>query len=61
MIEQNLLLILVLLPFLGAIAAATLPVNAHNAAAWLSGFTMVAGGVILAGLYGPVMAGAVPL
>lgn len=59
MIEQNLLLILVLLPFLGAIAAATLPVNAHNAAAWLSGFTMVAGGVILAGLYGPVMAGAV--
>ncbi|MFT3687535.1 monovalent cation/H+ antiporter subunit A [Paenirhodobacter sp.] len=59
MIEQNLLLILVLLPFLGAVVAATLPVNAHNAAAWLSGFTMLGGLVILVGLYPTVMQGVV--
>ena len=51
MIEQNLILILVLLPFLGAIAAATLPVNAHGAAAWVSGLSLAAGLVILLTLW----------
>jgi len=51
MFEQNLLLILALLPFGGAIAAATLPDNARNAEAWLSGLVMVAGLVMLAALY----------
>ncbi|VDC23439.1 monovalent cation/H+ antiporter subunit A [Pseudogemmobacter humi] len=51
MIEQNLILILVLLPFLGAILAATLPVNAHNAAAWVSGLSLGAGLLLLAVLY----------
>lgn len=59
MIEQNLLLILVLLPFVGAVAAATLPVNAHSAAAWLSGLTMAGGLAILAGFYDPVSQGLV--
>uniref|UniRef100_UPI0035B1A615 monovalent cation/H+ antiporter subunit A n=1 Tax=Paenirhodobacter enshiensis TaxID=1105367 RepID=UPI0035B1A615 len=59
MIEQNLLLILVALPFLGAIAAATLPVNAHNAAAWLSGLTLCAGLGIMAGLWPMVSEGEV--
>jgi len=51
MFEQNLLLILALLPFGGAIAAATLPTNARNAEAWLSGLVMVAGLAMLAILY----------
>ncbi|HEY0276058.1 MAG TPA: monovalent cation/H+ antiporter subunit A, partial [Paenirhodobacter sp.] len=59
MIEQNLLLILVLLPFVGAVAAATLPVNAHNAAAWLSGLTMAGGLAILSGFYAPISQGQV--
>ncbi|GGE18866.1 multisubunit potassium/proton antiporter, PhaA subunit /multisubunit potassium/proton antiporter, PhaB subunit [Gemmobacter megaterium] len=59
MIEQNLILILVLLPFLGALAAATLPVNAHNAAAWVSGLVLAGGLVILAMLHAPVSEGRV--
>ncbi|WP_323040695.1 monovalent cation/H+ antiporter subunit A [Gemmobacter sp.] len=59
MIEQNLILILVLLPFLGALAAATLPVNAHNAAAWISGLVLAGGLAILALLHGPVADGRV--
>ncbi|WP_112310884.1 monovalent cation/H+ antiporter subunit A [Pseudogemmobacter bohemicus] len=51
MIEQNLILILVLLPFLAAIAAATLPVNSHGAAAWVSGLSLAGGLVILITLY----------
>ncbi|MGA0543173.1 monovalent cation/H+ antiporter subunit A [Neotabrizicola sp. VNH66] len=54
MIEQNLIQILVLLPFLAALAAATLPVDARNAAAWISGLAMVAGLVILGALAGPL-------
>ncbi|MCB5408848.1 monovalent cation/H+ antiporter subunit A [Pseudogemmobacter faecipullorum] len=51
MIEENLILILVLLPFIAALLAATLPVNAHNAAAWLSGLSLGAGLLILFVLY----------
>jgi len=51
MFAQNLLLILALLPFGGAIAAATLPANARNAEAWLSGLIMVTGLIMLAALY----------
>jgi multicomponent K+:H+ antiporter subunit A len=51
MFEQNLLLILALLPFGGAIVATTLPSNARNAEAWLSGLVMLAGLAMLAALY----------
>lgn len=51
MLEQNLLLILALLPFGGAVAAASLPADARNAEAWISGLIMVAGLVMLAVLY----------
>ena len=59
MIEQNLILILVVLPFLGALVAATLPVYAHNAAAWVSGLVLAGGLVALALLHGPVSEGEV--
>ncbi|WP_145105992.1 monovalent cation/H+ antiporter subunit A [Cereibacter sediminicola] len=59
MIEQNLLLILVSLPFLGALAAATLPVNAHNAAAWISGLVLGGSLLVLASLHGVVARGEV--
>ena len=55
--EQNLLLILALLPFGGAIMAATLPANARNAEAWLAGMIMVTGLFILGALHGQVQAG----
>ncbi|MDO5631300.1 MAG: monovalent cation/H+ antiporter subunit A [Paracoccus sp. (in: a-proteobacteria)] len=41
MIEENLLIILVVLPFLAAIAAMTLSINARNAEAWMGGLTML--------------------
>lgn len=59
MIEQNLLLILVSLPFMGALAAATLPVNAHNAAAWISGLVLGGSLLVLASLHGVVARGEV--
>ncbi|MDR5651689.1 monovalent cation/H+ antiporter subunit A [Ruixingdingia sedimenti] len=59
MIEQNLILILVCLPFVGALLAATLPVHAHNAAAWISGLLLAAGLAIMAVLHAPVAAGGV--
>ncbi|MFE3836620.1 monovalent cation/H+ antiporter subunit A [Pseudogemmobacter sonorensis] len=60
MIEHNLILILVLLPFLAAVVAATLPVHAHTAAAWISGLSLAGGLLILLGLYDPVSQGEVP-
>ncbi len=54
MIEQNLVLILVLLPFVGAIVAATLPVYARNAAAWVSGLVLLCG-LGLVGLASPAI------
>lgn len=59
MAEQNLLLILVFLPFLGALAAATLPSDARNAAAWVSALTMGAGLAILIGFHSAVSGGRV--
>ncbi len=60
MIEQNLILLVVLLPFVAALVAATLPVNAHDAAAWLSGLALCAALVALFMLRAPVEAGQVP-
>ncbi|MDO5705223.1 MAG: monovalent cation/H+ antiporter subunit A [Paracoccus sp. (in: a-proteobacteria)] len=41
MVEENLLIILVVLPFLAAVAAMTLSINARNAEAWMGGLTML--------------------
>ncbi|NTT86879.1 monovalent cation/H+ antiporter subunit A [Tabrizicola fusiformis] len=57
MIEQNLILVLVMLPFLGAVITATLPVNAHNAAAWISGLVLAAGLALMAVFHAPVAEG----
>ncbi len=57
MIEQNLILILVCLPFIAAIVAATLPVHSHTAAAWLSGLALGGGLLIMGALYEPVALG----
>ena len=57
MIEENLLLILVGLPFAAAIAASTVSTTAHSAAAWVSGLLLSVGLVILALLYGPISDG----
>jgi len=57
MIEQNLILVLVMLPFLGAAITATLPVNAHNAAAWISGLVLAAGLALMAVFHAPVAEG----
>jgi len=59
MIEQNLILLVVLLPFLGAVVSATLPVNGHTAAAWISGLFMAGGLALSASLYGEVAGGGV--
>ncbi len=57
MTNENLILLLVLLPFAGAVAVATMPARAHNGAAWLSGLVMSAGLLILWGLHGAVAEG----
>jgi multicomponent K+:H+ antiporter subunit A len=59
MIEGNLLLILVGLPFLAALAASTQAASAHRAAAWVSGLLLSVGLVILALLHAPIAAGEV--
>ncbi|MFC3568980.1 monovalent cation/H+ antiporter subunit A [Paracoccus simplex] len=51
MVEQNLLLLLVLTPFVSAALAATLPIGARNAEAWLAGLTMIVALAILIVLY----------
>ncbi|MBZ4688908.1 MAG: dehydrogenase (quinone) [Cereibacter sp.] len=58
-IEHNLLLALLALPFLGSLLAASLPANARNAEAWLSGLVMLGGLVLLAGLFPSVSNGQV--
>ena len=55
MIEQNLILILVSLPFIAALINATLPVHAHNAAAWVSGLSLAGGLMVLLGLHDSVV------
>ncbi|MTH63552.1 monovalent cation/H+ antiporter subunit A [Paracoccus shanxieyensis] len=57
MVEQNLLLLLVLTPFISAILAATLPVGSRNAETWLAGLTMLVALAILAVLYPAVADG----
>ena len=57
MIEENLLLILVGLPFAAALAASTVSATAHSAAAWVSGVLLTAGLGVLAILYGPMADG----
>ena len=57
MVEQNLLLLLVLTPFVSAALAATLPVGSRNAETWLAGLTMVIALAILAVLYPAVAEG----
>ncbi|MCV2448660.1 MULTISPECIES: monovalent cation/H+ antiporter subunit A [Paracoccus] len=59
MVEQNLLLLLVLTPFVSAALAATLPIGARNAEAWLAGLTMLLALAILAVLYPAVTEGGV--
>lgn len=59
MIEENLLLILVALPFAAALATSTMSPRAHDAAAWVSGLFLAAGGVVLALLHGAIGAGQV--
>src|SRR5262245_7922783 len=54
-----LLTLIVLLPFLGSIVAASLPANARNAEAWLAGAVTVACVVLLGVQYGDVTGGAV--
>ncbi len=51
MYKENLLLYLILLPFMGSILAAMLPANARNAEAWLSGGVSIAAFVIIVCLY----------
>ncbi|MBP1805235.1 monovalent cation/H+ antiporter subunit A [Rubellimicrobium aerolatum] len=57
MTEPTLALLLVLLPFAGALVAAALPVAARGAAAWLAGGTMLAGLGLLGAMLPGVMAG----
>ena len=59
MLGQNLLLLLAVLPFLGAILAVTMPVGARNAEVLLAGAVMVAGLLGLAPLAGEVADGGV--
>ncbi|WP_112874876.1 monovalent cation/H+ antiporter subunit A [Paracoccus endophyticus] len=59
MIEQNALLLLTGLPFGAAAIASTLPRQARNAEAWLSGAVMAAGVVILALLFPLIATGEV--
>lgn len=49
--NENLLLYLILLPFIGSMLAAMLPANARNAEAWLSGGVAIAAFIIVVCLY----------
>ena len=57
MIQGDLLLILLALPFAGSLLAAASPTNVRHAEAWLSGAVAVAGLGIVAALYPVVAAG----
>ncbi|MDO5647820.1 monovalent cation/H+ antiporter subunit A [Paracoccus sp. (in: a-proteobacteria)] len=59
MIDQNLILTLVLLPFIASIACATLPQHGRTAAAWVSGLFLTGGLAIMAGLYDTIDEGRV--
>lgn len=51
MFHENALLLLIILPFLGAVLAAMQPVNARNTEAWMSGAITLAAFVIAIALY----------
>ena len=59
MIEQNLLLILLVLPFLGSLIAMSAPSNVGNAEAWVAGIVAVASLLVLVALYPTVAEGGV--
>jgi multicomponent K+:H+ antiporter subunit A len=59
MLEENLLILLAALPFVAALAMATLSTRAHTAAAWVCGAFVAVGIVILAALHGQISAGTV--
>ena len=59
MTDANLLLLLVLLPFAGSVAASMLPSNARNAEAWLSGLVALVAFTITAMMYPLVRDGGV--
>jgi len=59
MVQQNLIIVLFLLPFAGAIMAATLGVHARDAEAWLSSAIMCAGLAILIALFPGVAEGGI--
>ena len=59
MLAETLILLLVVLPFLGAIAATTMPVSARNGEVVLGGGVMLAGLVALAALFDQVSDGRV--
>ena len=59
MIEENLLLLLVGLPFVAALAASSVRATAHSAAAWASGLLLAVGLVILGLLHAPISTGQV--
>jgi multicomponent K+:H+ antiporter subunit A len=61
MTDANLLLLLILLPFMGSVMAATLPSNARNAEAWLSGGVTIIAFAITASLFPRVADGGVVL
>jgi len=53
------LLLIVVLPFFGSLAAAFLPSNARNAEAWLAGIVAVTCSVLVADLYPEIARGEV--
>ncbi|PZO63779.1 MAG: monovalent cation/H+ antiporter subunit A [Paracoccus denitrificans] len=57
MLAQNLLLVMVFLPFFGALLASTLPATARNAAVLLAGLVMIAGIMSLLVLFQDVQNG----
>lgn len=57
--DENLLLLLILIPFIGSALAAIVPVNARNAEAWLSGSVAIVAFAIAAYLYRSVADGGV--
>ena len=59
MIQGNLLLILLVLPFLGSVVAASLPPNGRHAEAWLAGAVAAACAIITFALYPEVAQGGV--
>jgi multicomponent K+:H+ antiporter subunit A len=58
-LEEVLLLVASVLPFVGAVAAGLLPTHARNAAAWLAGTVSLAAFLLVCGVYPAIAAGSV--